>query len=162
MNPPVRAFVGIGSNLEDPARQVALALAALAAIPDTEVAAASRPFRTPPWGDTAQPAFVNAVAELHTSLPARALFTHLQRIEAGAGRLRERRWGPRVLDLDLLLYGDACISDADMHVPHPHLHERAFVLVPLAELAPTLEVPGHGRVDLLLAAVDAGGIEALG
>jgi len=162
MNAPVRVFVGLGSNLEDPARQVALALAELDRIEHTHVLRSSRLYRTPPWGDTAQPAFVNAVAELQTQLPAERLFAHLQRLEAAAGRRRERRWGPRVLDLDLLLYGDRVLDEPAMRIPHPHLHERAFVLVPLAELAPALEVPGHGRVDALLAAVDAGGIEAVG
>lgn len=162
MNAPQRAFVGLGSNLEDPARQVTLALARLDCIEGTRLLRSSRLYRTPPWGDTEQPAFVNAVAELETRLDAHALFAQLQRIEAAAGRVRERRWGPRVLDLDLLLYGAVAIEDANMRVPHPHLHERAFVLLPLAELAPDLEVPGRGRVGALLAAVDAGGIEAVG
>ena len=159
---PVRAYVALGSNLDDPERQVRAALVDLAQLPGTRLAAASRLYRTPPWGDTAQPAFVNAVAALDTTLGAAALFTALQAIEAAAGRRRERRWGPRVLDLDLLLHGADRIDTPAMQVPHPSLHLRAFVLVPLAELDPGLEVPAHGRVAELLAAVDARGIEAIG
>src|SRR5690606_24162437 len=116
-----------------------------------------------PWGRLDQPAFVNAVAELETRLPAGALLEALQRIEVAAGRARVEKWGPRVLDLDLLLHGDGTCIAAGLQLPHPHLHERAFVLVPLAELAPALIVPGRGRsVADLLAAVDCSGIEALG
>lgn len=157
-----RAYVGLGSNLEQPERQVRQALGALATIPDTWLAAQSRLYRTPPWGETDQPAFVNAVAALDTTLPPDALLRHLQAIEAAAGRARERRWGPRILDLDLLLHGDAVLDQPGLQLPHPQIAQRGFVLVPLAELAASLQVPGQGRVAELLAAVDAAGIEALG
>lgn len=157
-----RAYVGLGSNLEQPERQVRQALAALAGIPGTRLAAHSRLYRTPPWGDTEQPSFVNAVAALDTSLSPHTLLQQLQAIEAAAGRARERRWGPRILDLDLLLHGDSVLDESGLSLPHPQIAQRAFVLVPLAELAPGLQVPGQGRVADLLAAVDAAGIEALG
>lgn len=159
----VRAYVGLGSNLQQPARQITAAFEHLARIPDTRLARRSRLFRTPPWGDTAQPEFVNAVAELETGLSAAQLLQALQSIERDAGRERVRKWGPRVLDLDLLLHGDDCFDAGALRVPHPHLHERAFVLVPLAELAPDLVVPGIARrVRDLLEAVDRDGVQALG
>ena len=157
-----RAYVGLGSNLDQPERQVRQALAALAVLPGTSLVRASRLYRTAPWGDTSQPDFVNAVAALDTTLAPERLMAELQRIEAAAGRARERRWGPRVLDLDLLLHGASCLDGASLRVPHPHLHERAFVLVPLAEIAPSLEVPGQGPVRELLRRLDASGVEALG
>jgi 2-amino-4-hydroxy-6-hydroxymethyldihydropteridine diphosphokinase len=163
-----RAFVGLGSNLQDPARQLDLAFDRLDRIPATRLARRSRLYRTPPWGELEQPEFVNAVAELATELPASELLRQLQAIENDTGRQRARKWGPRVLDLDLLLYGDlrdgdASVDDGVLRLPHPHLHERAFVLVPLAELAPDLLVPGlAARVVDLLARVDRDGIEALG
>ncbi|MGN6513514.1 MAG: 2-amino-4-hydroxy-6-hydroxymethyldihydropteridine diphosphokinase, partial [Lysobacteraceae bacterium] len=98
---------------------------------------------------------VNAAALLETTLDARALLDGLLGIERGFGRERRERWGPRTLDLDLLLYGDACIDEPGLHVPHPHLHERAFALRPLADVAPDARVPGQGRVADLLARVDA-------
>jgi 2-amino-4-hydroxy-6-hydroxymethyldihydropteridine diphosphokinase len=158
----VLAYVGLGSNLDDPAAQVRAALRALDGIPGTRVLRASRLYRSPPWGRTDQPEFVNAVAELHTTLTAEVLLQALQRIEQHAGRARTERWGPRVLDLDLLLHADARFGGPGLQLPHPHLHERAFVLRPLADLAPGLCVPGHGRVADLLAAVDCAGVEALG
>lgn len=159
---PVRAYVGLGSNLDQPDAQLRAALSALAEIPRTRVCRASRLYRTPPWGRLDQPEFVNAVAELETTLTPMELLHALQTIERGAGRERIERWGPRVLDLDLLLHGDAQIDVPGLHLPHPHLHERAFVLLPLAELAPDGIVPGQGRVADLLTAVDCRGIEALG
>src|SRR5579875_3481247 len=138
------AFVALGSNLDDPRAQVERAFEALARLPDTALLARSRLYRSAPWGGVAQPDFVNAAALVDTGLPARALLDALLAIERRAGRVRGERNGPRVLDLDLLLYGDRA------------LHERAFVLRPLADIAPGLEVPGHGRVLDLLAHADAG------
>lgn len=157
-----RAYVGLGSNLDDPAAQLRSAMRALGAIPRTRVLRASRLYRTPPWGRTDQPDFVNAVVELETSLTPQLLLLALQDIERGAGRRRIERWGPRVLDLDLLLHGEVRLDLPGLHLPHPHLHERAFVLLPLSELAPDLEVPGRGDVRTLLATVDCAGIEAIG
>lgn len=156
------AFVGLGSNLQDPAAQLQRTIAALGRLPGTQLLRASRLYRTPPWGLLEQPEFVNAVVELSTTLGARDLLEALHALERAAGRAREQRWGPRVLDLDLLLYDALQLDEPGLHLPHPHLHERAFVLVPLAELAPALRVPGRAAVSELLATVDRAGIEALG
>ena len=159
---PGRAFVGIGSNLDGPVEQVRRAIAALGRLPQTRCVRASSLYRTPPWGRTDQPSFINAVAELETALSPRALLDGLIGIEAAAGRVRALdRWGPRVLDLDLLLYADRCIQEVDLQVPHPHLHERAFVLLPLAEIAAHTSVPGRGRIGDLLAGIDTAGLERL-
>lgn len=150
-----RAWIGIGSNLDDPRAQVCRALAGLAALPECEPGPASSLYRTAPVGETGQPDFCNAVAAVDTRLEPLALLRELQALERAQGRVRDRRWGPRTLDLDLLLYGDEIIKRPGLTVPHPRMHERAFVLVPLAEAAPELEVPGHGPVAGLAAA--AGG-----
>lgn len=148
-----RAYVGLGSNLGDRARTIEAALAELAARPGIEVVAVSTLIETEPVGYTAQPRFLNGVAALDTTLSARALLDALLEVEAGLGRRREGvpAGGPRTVDLDLLLYGRAELDEAGLRVPHPRLHERAFVLGPLAELAPGLEVPGKGAVQDLLA-----------
>jgi 2-amino-4-hydroxy-6-hydroxymethyldihydropteridine diphosphokinase len=152
------AYIGLGSNLDAPDRQVERALHELDALPQTRLVARSRLYRTAPWGGIEQPDFINAVARLETELEAGDLMRCLLEIEHRAGRRRiGERNGPRILDLDLLLYGDANIATADLQVPHPRLHERAFVLVPLAEIAPDLVVPGRGSVRELLARVDAAG-----
>lgn len=161
MSAPVRACIGLGGNIGDVAAALRAALAALGALPGTRLVRASRFYRTPAWGVEAQPDFTNAVAVLDTTLPARALLDALLDIERAHGRERAAdgsRWGPRTLDLDLLLYGEAVIDEPGLVVPHPQLHARAFVLVPLAEVAAEAEVPGRGRVDALLAGVDAGDI----
>lgn len=158
----VRAFVGIGSNLDDPATQVRDALEALGRLPDTRRVAASRRYRNPPMGPRVQPDYVNAVAELATGLEPLALLDALQGLEAWAGRRRAgERWGPRSLDLDLLLYGDRRIALPRLTVPHPGLRQRAFVLYPLAELDPELTIPGEGPLRALLAAVSAEALEPL-
>lgn len=160
---PVLAAVGLGGNLGEVAATLRAALQALDALPGTRLLRASRLYRTPAWGNTAQPDFVNAAALLQTRQDARALLDALLEIERRFGRDRERgeRWGPRTLDLDLLLYGADSIDEPGLRVPHPHLHQRAFALLPLAEIAPDLDVPGRGRVADLLAAVDAGGCTLL-
>lgn len=162
---PVQAFIGLGGNLGDVPAALRRALETLGALPGTRLMAASRVYRTPAWGVTDQPPFLNAAAAIRTQLPPAELLAALLDIERAVGRDRGRpdalRWGPRALDLDLLLYGEQVIDRPGLHVPHPHLHERAFVLVPLAEIAPDAMVPGHGRVADLLAGVDAAGIEAL-
>ncbi len=158
------ACIGLGGNVGDVAEAIAHALDAIAQLPGTRLLRRSRLYRTPAWGMTAQPDFVNAAAVVETSLEAHDLLANLLRIEREAGRDRNdqpQRWGPRVIDLDLLLYGEATIAQEGLRIPHPHLHERAFVLVPLAEIAPEAIVPGHGRVDALLAKLDAKGIVAL-
>jgi 2-amino-4-hydroxy-6-hydroxymethyldihydropteridine diphosphokinase len=156
------AYVGLGSNLADPRAQVERALRALAQLPRTTLVRCSRLYRSAPWGRADQPEFVNAVAELRTELSARELLEALLAIERRAGRERDAtRWGPRVLDLDILVYGDRVIDETGLHVPHPHLAERAFVLAPLAEIAPDLIVPERGRVAALLARIDASGCTPL-
>lgn len=160
----VRAFVGLGGNIGDVAGAFASAVAAMDALPVTQLLRVSRRYRTPAWGMAAQPDFLNAVAMLETRLPARDLLEALLAIERAHGRdrARETRWGPRTLDLDLLLYGDAVIDEPGLHVPHPRLHERAFALRPMLEIAPDAAIPGHGLARDLPAAMAAGGMEAVG
>jgi 2-amino-4-hydroxy-6-hydroxymethyldihydropteridine diphosphokinase len=148
-----RAYVGLGSNLGDREETIRDAVSALGNEPGIEVAAVSALIDTAPVGVVGQPRFLNGVLALETELPARALLDTLLAIERRFGRRREASvpHGPRTLDLDLLLYGDEVIDEPGLHVPHPRLHEREFVLGPLVELAPGLEVPGKGRVVTLRA-----------
>ena len=148
---PTATFVGIGSNLEDPRTQVERAVQALGGIPATDVVRISSLYRSAPFGPVDQPDFVNAVAHLSTRLDITAMFRHLQSIERAQGRVRGRRWGPRVIDLDLLIYGNAVVREDDLTVPHPGIAQRNFVLLPLQEIAPDLEIPGLGRVADLVA-----------
>lgn len=157
----VTACVALGSNLDGPRAQVERGLTALATLSKTRLLVRSRLYRTPPWGMLDQPDFINAAARLETTLAPRELLDALLAIEARAGRVRGTRNGPRTLDLDLLLYGDRVIDEPDLVVPHPRLRERAFVLLPLADVAAELEVPGQGRVADLLSRVDASGCMAL-
>lgn len=150
-----RAWIGLGANLGDRVGTLDRALAQIEARSSIHVTARSGNYWTPPWGDTDQPEFLNAVAVVETSESAPGLLAALQAIEAELGRVRnERRWGPRPIDLDLLLYGTESIDRAELTVPHPRIHQRAFVLVPLCELDPKLEIPGQGRVDALLCALE--------
>ena len=143
----VRAYVGLGSNLEDPPSQVRRAFQALAALPACRCVARSPWYRTAPvGGPSGQPDYLNAVAALDTALDPDALLAALQEIESAQGRMRNVRWGPRTLDLDLLLYGTLIRDDPRLTLPHPRLHERAFVLYPLYDIAPTLLHPGRGRL----------------
>ncbi len=142
-----RAYVGIGGNLDDPVCQVRRAFQALAALPASRCVARSPLYRTTPvGGPPGQPHYVNAVAALDTALDPDELLTALQEIENAQGRIRNVRWGPRTLDLDLLLYGALIRDDPRLTLPHPRLHERAFVLYPLYDIAPTLRLPGRGRL----------------
>jgi 2-amino-4-hydroxy-6-hydroxymethyldihydropteridine diphosphokinase len=160
---PVRAYVGLGGNVGDVETTLAEAIWALDGLPQTSVRAQSKLYRSPPWGRTDQDDFLNAVVELRTQLAPRILLDYLLQIEERFGRVRSEgeKWGPRELDLDLLVFGDEVIDEPGMHLPHPYLHERAFVLVPLAEIAGKLQVPGRGQVGDLLALVETGGIEAI-
>jgi len=162
----MQAAIGLGANLGDAAGTVRAALEALDALPDTRLLRASRLYRTPAWGNTAQPDFVNAAALLDTKLAARDLLDAMLGIERDFGRIRASdgsdRWGARTLDLDLLLYGEQRIDEPGLHVPHPHLHERAFALLPLVEIAPDATIPGRGLARDFLAAMVTGEIEALG
>jgi 2-amino-4-hydroxy-6-hydroxymethyldihydropteridine diphosphokinase len=161
---PVIAYIGLGANLGDAEATVRAALVALAALPETRLLAGSRLYRTPAWGRLDQPAFVNAAAALETGLAPEALLDQLLALERSHGRERldGERWGPRTLDLDVLLYGDAVIDSPRLRVPHPHLHERAFALLPLAEIAPQALIPGHGTVQAALAPLETGGLVPIG
>jgi 2-amino-4-hydroxy-6-hydroxymethyldihydropteridine diphosphokinase len=143
MNP---AYVGLGSNLEDPVRQITHAFDLLDQIDDTRVIARSSLYHSAPFGPVEQPSFVNAVALLDTKLDSQTLLLKLQAIEDSQGRKRDIRWGPRILDLDLLVHGDREIHEPKLTVPHPGIAERNFVLLPLREIAPDLVIPGLGRV----------------
>jgi 2-amino-4-hydroxy-6-hydroxymethyldihydropteridine diphosphokinase len=156
MRQAVRAYVGLGSNLDDPAQQIRRALTALESIPRTRLLRHSHSYRTAPWGITDQPAFVNAVAEVASVLEPRALLAALLAIEREQGRRRDgSQWGPRTLDLDLLTYAQLRSTEPGLILPHPRIGARAFVLVPLAELDAELAIPGAGVVRDLLACVDA-------
>ena len=161
---PVPAWVAIGGNQGQVRATLEAAIEAIDALPGTRVLQRSSLYRTPAWGRTDQPDFINGVLAVETTLAAPDLLANLLGIERRFGRLRDEdagRWGPRTLDLDLLLYDEQVLELPGLSLPHPRLHERAFVLVPLAEIAPGLVVPGWGRVDGLLAKVDASGIEAI-
>lgn len=148
-----RVYVGLGSNLDDPIAQLRTAKSALSMLPRTRLERCSSFYRTAPVGYTEQPDFFNAVCRLSTELDAATLVEHLLAIEVRHGRVRRKqKWGPRTLDLDLLLYDQFVMSTPGVTVPHPRLHERAFVLYPLSELDQDLIVPGRGEVTELLAA----------
>jgi 2-amino-4-hydroxy-6-hydroxymethyldihydropteridine diphosphokinase len=150
-----RAYVGLGANLGRRAANLENALALLRREPGVEVVAVSSFRETEPVGVVDQPRFVNAAAAVETDLPPRELLGRLVAVERTLGRTREGpRFGPRTIDLDLLLYGDAVVSEPGLEVPHPRLHERRFALEPLAELDPALVVPGRGQVSALLAELD--------
>lgn len=142
----VEAFIGLGSNLDGPAERVAAAIEALSGLSGTRVIAQSPLYGSTPMGPRDQPDYVNAVVQIRTELAPHVLLDALQRIEAGAGRDRSgERWGPRTLDLDLLLHGEVRCRDERLTLPHPGIAERAFVLVPLADIAPGLVLPGYGE-----------------
>jgi 2-amino-4-hydroxy-6-hydroxymethyldihydropteridine diphosphokinase len=152
----VIAYIGLGSNQEDPERQLRSALSGLSNLRETRLLRQSGIYRSAPWGVAEQPDFLNAVAEIETRLSARELLGSLLDIEKQAGRMRNGpRWGPRSIDLDLLDYAGQHIDEDGLVVPHPRMAERAFVLLPLAELASSLEIPGIGRVSRLLDGIDA-------
>jgi 2-amino-4-hydroxy-6-hydroxymethyldihydropteridine diphosphokinase len=156
--PIVTVFVALGGNIGDPPAQIRSALRALAALPDTRLVRQSSLYRNPPAGGLDQPEFVNAVAQIETRIGPRELLDRLLEIERAHGRERDYPNAPRTLDLDILLYGGRVVHEPGLAIPHPRMPERAFVLVPLAEIAPDIEVPGRGRVADLLGAVDASGM----
>lgn len=145
----VRAFVGLGGNLGDPAAAMAAALQALDGLEDVEVIRVSSIYRTAPWGVVDQPDFLNAVAELRTGLTAMGLLECCLDVERQLKRVRKERWGPRLIDMDILLYGDSMIDQPGLQVPHPRMQERAFVLAPLAEIAPDIDVKGNSATERL-------------
>lgn len=157
----LRAWIGLGSNLEDPLAQVSTALQELTQLPDTTLAARSSLYRSDPVGPPGQPDYINAVAALDTRLEPEALLDALQAIEQMHQRLRKIHWGPRTLDLDLLLYGDQVISTPRLIVPHAYMTERNFVLWPLAELAPELILPDGRPLNTLLQHCPMGTLEKI-
>jgi 2-amino-4-hydroxy-6-hydroxymethyldihydropteridine diphosphokinase len=154
----VPAYIGVGSNLGDSLARVRAAFESLAGLAGCRLVARSRLYRTRPFGPVPQGDFINAVAGMLTQLSAHELLAGIRGIEAAAGRVRSKRWGPRTLDLDLLVFGDQRIDTAELVVPHPGIAERGFVLAPLADIAPTLQVPGLCRVETLLRRLPEDGI----
>lgn len=151
----VRAHLGLGGNLGDPKVAMAAALRAIDARDDCAVAAVSRLFRTPPWGKTDQPDFLNACVAVETELSPRQLLDLCLRTERDFKRVRAERWGPRTLDIDVLDFGGTTYRDEALTLPHPRIAERAFVLVPLADIAPDLVIDGR-KVAELVDMLDAG------
>lgn len=158
---PLTACIALGANIGEPVRQVEAGFAALAALPDTRLVARSSLYRSAPVGYADQPDFINAVAVIETSLAPHALLEALLAIERAYGRVREFANAPRTLDLDIVLYGDTVMHDTGLTIPHARMLERAFVMVPLAEVAPDAKVPGWGRVSDLAARVDASSVAQL-
>lgn len=157
-----RVYIGLGSNLETPRQQLQEALGALSRLPHSQLTGRSSLYASDPLGPADQPRYVNAVAALDTELEPWQLLDALQRIEQEQGRVRKaERWGPRTLDLDILLFGNRVISDERLTVPHYHMHARPFVLYPLAELDPELELPDGRHLRELLAACPFTGLERL-
>jgi 2-amino-4-hydroxy-6-hydroxymethyldihydropteridine diphosphokinase len=158
-----QAFVALGSNLQDPASQVRTALIELAELPQTRLVRQSPLYRSDPMGPPDQPDYINAVAELDTELTAVELLQELQNLEHAHGRVRDgERWGPRILDLDLLLYGDAQINTETLTVPHPGIAQRVFVLYPLQDIAPNLRIPGIGTLRELIRRIPTAGLIRVG
>ncbi|MFW5450500.1 MAG: 2-amino-4-hydroxy-6-hydroxymethyldihydropteridine diphosphokinase [Methylophagaceae bacterium] len=146
----MKAYIGLGSNLADPQAQVNTAIEALQALPNTIIVKGSSLYMSPPMGPQDQPDYINAVVEIETELSAHHLLDQLQTIEQQQGRIRKRHWGERTIDLDLLLYGEQIIADKRLQIPHPGIALRAFVLYPLAEIAPELMIPNMGRIEQLV------------
>ena len=155
-----RVYLALGSNFADPLHQVQAALDALAAIPETTLVVSSAFYRTPPYGPPDQPDYLNAAVALDTALLPEELLDQTQRIEQEQGRVRkEERWGPRTLDLDIMLFGDQTLATPRLTVPHYDLANRAFILVPLLEIAPEIALPDGVKAAELLSKLDAGAIQ---
>ena len=154
----------MGANLGDAPATLRSAIDVLSQLPDVQLLASSRLYRTPAWGNEAQPDFINAAVALQTDLPAPRLLEQLLAIEQQFGRVREpgQHWGPRLLDLDLLLYAEQVIDLPQLQVPHPFLHQRGFALLPLADVAPDALIPGHGTVRDVLVGINISGIDPIG
>ena len=159
----MKAWLGLGSNLQQPVIQLQAAINRLTAADGVEILRTSSFYQTPPWGGEQQDDFINAVVQIETCLDSLSLLHVLQSIENLMGRERKgHRWGPRLIDIDLLLFGEQQYHSAELQLPHPHMHERAFVLLPLCELDATLEIPGLGGIEKLLQQLDCSGIYRLG
>lgn len=147
----IEVYIGIGSNLDDPLYHVKQAISELRQLAQCEYIATSALYRSAPMGPPGQPDYINAVSLLQTDLTPLDLLDQLQAIEHAHGRMRDgQRWGPRTLDLDILLYGEKIINEARLRVPHPGLHERSFVLYPLQDINPALVIPGDGPLARLI------------
>jgi 2-amino-4-hydroxy-6-hydroxymethyldihydropteridine diphosphokinase len=157
----VTAFIALGSNIDGPEQQIGKGLSEIGALPQTRFARVSSLYRSAPVGYRNQPDFINAVAAVETTLAPRALLDHLLAIERAHGRVREFPNAPRTLDLDIILYGVSALQEPGLAIPHPRMHDRAFVIVPLVEIAPDATVPGRGRASDLLAGVDAASVARL-
>ena len=155
------AYVALGANLADPVAQIRAAFVALGTLPESRLLRTSSLYRTAPVGIHGQPDFINAVAAVDTTLTPQALLDALFAIEAQFGRRRDFHLAPRTLDLDLLLVDDQVVDSPKLHLPHPRLHLRAFVLAPLVEIAPNCRIPGRGQAAAWLAAVSMQRIEQL-
>jgi len=146
-----RVFIGLGSNLGTPLKQLEIAISALKALPDVELKKVSSTYLTKPMGPADQSDYYNAVAEIVTQLTAEKLLSALQSIENQQGRKRDgRHWHERVIDLDILLYGEECVNSDELVIPHPGMHERGFVLYPLHELDNNINIPGKGNINILM------------
>ena len=146
-----KTYIAIGSNLDDPIKQVKSAIQQLSKLPKTQLISVSQLYQSAPIDSDDQPNYINAVAKLETSLPAHDLLTELERIEFAHGRTRNvRRWGPRTLDLDLILFDNLAINTSRLIVPHPEFHKRAFVLIPLHEIEPELALPSGKKLQELI------------
>lgn len=158
----IRVYLGLGANLDAPLQQLQQAVTALSQLPQSQLAAVSSFYGSKPMGPQDQPDYVNAVAALDTNLAAEALLNELQRIELEQGRQRkDDRWGPRTLDLDILLYGEEILATPRLTVPHYGMHQREFVLYPLLELAPQLHIPGLGALADIAKQVPRNGLTIL-
>lgn len=142
MKKPV--FIGLGSNIGHKRDNLEQAAAAISNIPDIDLIRSSSLYQTEPWGNTDQDTFINQVIEVETDLSAQEMLRALQDIEIKMGRQRKEKWGPRIIDLDILLYGNEVMDDLNLQIPHPHMRERLFVLVPLYEIGPELRFPDDG------------------
>ncbi|THK41913.1 2-amino-4-hydroxy-6-hydroxymethyldihydropteridine diphosphokinase [Methylophaga sp. SB9B] len=153
------AYIGLGSNLENPLQQIKTAIDDLQSLADINIVSVSSLYQSPPMGPVDQPDYINAVLALETSLNPHQLLDALQSVEQLHGRVRKRHWGERTLDLDILLYGDQILDDERLKIPHPGMHERAFVLYPLAEIAPDIEIPGIGTLQKILPSCPQGDLQ---
>lgn len=161
VTPAVTVYIGLGSNLDNPVQQLKTALNELSRLPGTRLLQASSLYSSKPVGPQDQPDFVNAVACLETTLEPLTLLDQLQALEQAHRRIRERHWGPRTLDLDLLLYDDQQISHPRLTVPHSQMHLRGFVLLPLVEISPNLSLPGKGSITGILADIATDDLQIL-
>lgn len=155
------AYIGLGSNMDSPVEQLHSAILSLRELPATNLVRISSFYRTRPVGPEDQPDYINAVAMINTGLTAQALLEQMQIIEHSRGRIRNLHWGPRTLDLDLLLFGETVINDKDLTVPHPEMHKRGFVLYPLHEISAEIIIPGYGRIENLLKNLNPADVQKL-